>query len=307
MKIIGTAHGVIIKGGPGSGFAGHAGIPGHQGGSQAEFGSGWKPFSSNEYTKDIPGGRLKIQVLDGGKTIYARFEPTDSGAVKFPKKITNGAVGVDEYEKFISGKLGIQKPEPKVEETKPTDGLETVDSYDKIQSKEIGGTDSKGYFIMPDGKLVDINSEFGPGTNDHVGFLTAGEHPEAFGMSKNEAKKFLAAYENDDAGTIGEGWNKVFQSGIIRVREFGDEIAIETNTMDNSTLHRLQKLYDGSKLGLPYKARISWLGWDTQTEMFDVTMEDFLSARYVVNGVLKEKEESIITLPRITATLKQQV
>jgi hypothetical protein len=257
MKITGSAHGtVVVKGGPGSGFAGHAGRPGEVGGSAAV-------------------------AIEKPKTTVVT--PTDLGE--------DWIVNID------GDRIDMRE------------GMEAiyVDSYNDVNMGRFG----KGYFITGKDKLVDITGEFGGGTNDHPGFIAAVADREAFGLTKAGAKNFMKAYIGASSGDIGRGWNKIFESGAIRVRELGDQLAIETNHVDTPTLKRLQRLYDAGKLGLNIKQKITWEGhadYETYTsghlDVRDVTMEDFLSAKYAVNGVLKEFDENIVTLPRMTAVLK---
>jgi hypothetical protein len=183
----------VYKGGPGSGFAGHQGIPGHQGGSQ-------------------------------------------SGMV-----------------------------------------------YADVKSSKYG----KGYLISGGTEnLYSISDEFGGGTNDHVGFMAMSETPEDFGLSKVEAKAMLKAYENGDEAIV-DYWKKAFISGLIRVREFGNEIAIETMGVNNATLRRMQRLYDKGKLGLKPDSKITWEGMGGNL-VINTDMKEFLSTKYVTAEGLKE-------------------
>lgn len=147
-------------------------------------------------------------------------------------------------------------------------------SYSNIKGGEFG----KGYIVTGKGNVYDVSNEFGGGTNDHVGFIAISENVGEFGLTDQQAEEMLTAYENLDSGPVMDAWDKVFGSGAIRVREFGKEVAIDTKSLDNKTLKRMQKLYDNDKLGFPSGAKITWSDASQNNYISSVSVEEFLDA-----------------------------
>jgi hypothetical protein len=67
----------VYKGGPGSGFAGHAGIPGHQGGSQSEGGA-----SSYAHASDVAAA-IDTGTIDLKSLSFQSVKAPMSGVVQF--------------------------------------------------------------------------------------------------------------------------------------------------------------------------------------------------------------------------------
>jgi hypothetical protein len=165
-----------------------------------------------------------------------------------------------------------------LDEIKPR---ETVDSVDDVPYKDTHGTQDRGYLITGTDELVSITDEFGGGTNDHVGFATLSDDPGKFGMSDQLANDFLAAYMSIEYNeAMMEGWNTAFESGTVRVREFGGSTNIETNEMDNRTLRRLQRNYDNDKLHMDLGKKHYWED-NMEGMSMEFTTEDFLMAKSV--------------------------
>ena len=157
--------------------------------------------------------------------------------------------------------------------------IKLYDTEDQIPEAEMYEEDSKGYFILPNNKLVSLSDEFGPGTNDHVGYIAATENPEMFGLSEEDVPKFLDALDEGDGYTISFYWQKIYDSGVLRVREFENTIYIQSQNVDLPTFKRLKKLYDTNKIRYNWNNKLSNV-W-----------EDFLSLN-IVNYTAEEMSEA---------------
>jgi hypothetical protein len=151
-----------------------------------------------------------------------------------------------------------------------------VAKYSDIKSTHFG----KGYFISGNDDLYDLAGEFGGGTNDHVGFVASTEHPEALGLTKQDVEKMLRSYENLDTECI-DIWKKMFEAEVIRVREFGNEIAIDSNNLSTKTLERLQRLYAMGKFGFGAKQKLTWSDNFEMNILRNISLEEFLQAEHV--------------------------
>lgn len=160
-------------------------------------------------------------------------------------------------------------------------GLPPVGSVAKYSDISKGDEMGKGYILSGSDDLYDITNEFGGGTNDHVGFVALSENPEVFGMAKQDAKDFLTAYENLDGDGMGDGWQKFYDSGAIRVREFGNEIAVDSKALNTKTLERLQYLHGIGKFGFAPGQKLTWSDNFEMNTLRDISLEEFLQAEYV--------------------------
>lgn len=105
----------------------------------------------------------------------------------------------------------------------------------------------RGWFVMPDVSLIDVTSDFGEGSNDHVGIFVIADNASEFGVTRKEALSALdEVNESGDPTTLMELWKKVYDKGIIRVRQFGDVLAI--NSMNPIPLAHLQQLMEKGKI-----------------------------------------------------------
>lgn len=237
----------VNKGGPGSGHFGHAGRPGKVGGS-------------------VPSSvAMSIRT---GRTAKKRQEEAAKKAAERSQRAAKKAEPQAETLSVAGYTWEVEPPK-------------FVDNYEDVQVREKYGLKSLGYMILGDNRMVDITGEFGGGTNDHVGFAVAGDNPKLFGMSREQADRFLESYvTGNDVEHIVEGWDTIFNSGAIRVRQFGDEVDIETATIDRRTLRRLQRLYDEGKLHIPFGTTHYWeAGIGRGSVRF--TFRDFLDADFV--------------------------
>lgn len=63
------------------------------------------------------------------------------------------------------------------------------DEYPKTVDEIKGSRFGKGYFVAPDGDLIDISNEFGGGTNDHVGTLYMDKYAKKLGLPDKVLKE----------------------------------------------------------------------------------------------------------------------
>lgn len=171
-------------------------------------------------------------------------------------------------------------------------GVTKVQTYDQIKSSRHG----KGYFIAPDGGLVDITSDFGGGTNDHVGFVVAMEHPEVLGLDKAASNKLKAAstklygpsgndynerYEAAYDKAYEQLWNGIREAGLVRVRIFGDEVAIDGLRVNDRLPGKLQDLVFNDKLPGTRKTRYSIedADWTSSTPFISFDYNTLVNAR----------------------------
>jgi hypothetical protein len=180
-----------------------------------------------------------------------------------------------------------------------------LDSYDDVKETSFG----KGYFIMPNGKIIDVSldltgqPEEGSQQDDHVGMIVASGAYELFGLTKSQAKAL--------GNTFGKGRERQYDQPIeefneameavtairnnaIRVREYKNEVDIDTPKIDVPTLRRLQRLFDTKVLGVPSGKTLVWS--DAEYSTTTASLEEFLDAKYVVNGVLKEQKNVTLRL-----------
>lgn len=153
-----------------------------------------------------------------------------------------------------------------IREMRPTELVESVDEVPAVQGGWTHGRHMRGYFITSDDKLAPLSNEFSGGTNDHVGFMALSDRPEVFGLTERDANNLLADYMDmsltsyQEAGRV---WEKAYEAGTVRVREFGDSTAINTQRMDKATLRRMQRLYDQGKFTADWNGTVVWQDTDT--------------------------------------------
>ena len=274
----------VKKGGPGSGFAGHAGRPGEVGGSAAEgrliIGNTYR-FQHPDYSKD----KFVVESYNAKHKLYnVRYGDRSVGTISESE--------LEFIKPVIIGSAIVGKPtkKPVVEDTNDYSNVKTVKQYDDITDTNFG----KGYFINAnDGTIVDVSDI---PTEGHIDYIA--KHPEAFGVDTNTIKQYK---KYNDGGII---LNKLLSNGFVRIREYNHEVNIETQSIDTTTFRKLQHLYDTGKLGGFVANKKNYWSSTNNAQGTTFTYDDFLSAKYVVNGVLKEYAKNIVTLPRMTAVLK---
>jgi len=194
----------------------------------------------------------------------------------------------------------IGKP---AESTEPN--IPLYDTADQIA----GGHFGKGYFIRNDGKLVDISSDFGGATNDHVGYIVAsgpgGADALGLDQSKIDAFKVIDGvvygtyddkgnrltpgidFEGPNADDLEfewqdryvEMWEDVWAAGNTRVRAFKHETAIDGLAGTSSNIKKLQNWVLEGKIDLdPTKGKI---GWETDKEFIRFSWSDLMTAKNV--------------------------
>jgi len=280
---------IRLKGGSGSGNFNHAGRPGKVGGSA--------PESEALSASNAKVGAKVIYTAKSGNISYGEILSVNGDSVKvgwykygkmgeLGSRVSTDTIGASWTTTRVLVESSEIKPTPQVS-AEPL--KEERQSLDEIPFKILGAAKSqmRGYFISGDDRLIDITDEFGGGSNDHPGAFLAMEKPEIFGMSKAMAKKFAKAYEDAEASEdMTKGWDAIFNSGAIRVRQFGDTVYVESRHVDRGTLRRLQKMHDINKFNVPSKMVWSSSSWDGPT--IEATAAEFLSAKYVTGDTLKE-------------------
>lgn len=136
-----------------------------------------------------------------------------------------------------------------------TSNARYVDTYDDVHRATTGVMalhGGVGYYITPDNKLLDLNNE------SHVDALADPAFAEDLGITLDEAEQLRDPNRLRWARAVGPISDKAQKAGTIAVRETLDTINIDTAELDNSTLRRLQRLYDADKLGLPFNKTIEW-------------------------------------------------
>ena len=98
------------------------------------------------------------------------------------------------------------------------------------KSESIDESFHKGYWYVG-GKLHDVSSDFGGGTNDHVGFLWLSDegqsHGREFGLTPGDIQVLRDFYESGDADAdVGAVFTKVRESGAVRLRVFDQTLAV---------------------------------------------------------------------------------
>lgn len=172
---------------------------------------------------------------------------------------------------------------------KPT--TKFVDTVDQLKSVKVHGYMTSGYWILPDDRLVDVEQfEYG----EHSSAVQA--DPELYGL-----------VDQDLAFSEQVLTSKAVDNGNIRVRQFGNEMNLQTAKIDAPTLRRLQRLYDNDKF-VP-TAVIGWSGMVTTSAgdkytHLRVFADELLSAKYVFTytdndgnpqAELKQQKSVIVT------------
>lgn len=155
----------------------------------------------------------------------------------------------------------------------------------------------KGYFIREDGSLVDVTSDFGGGTNDHVGFFIALDNPDILGVDvdlADRAKQLLDSMdvlsdwggeefrklEDEYYDVMSEVWHDIDAAGNIRVRVWdlpsrGRSVAIDGPIDRVSELQNL--VLDGK---IP--SNVDSYSWDSRRAgYFRFTYDELMSAEYI--------------------------
>jgi hypothetical protein len=175
-------------------------------------------------------------------------------------------------------------------------GVVLLDKYSQVKTRPGFG---KGYWIMPDDKLIDVSDDFiefatgGSQANGHIGFMTAGENYKLFGLNAKQGELLRNIFGPNGENYAGSDaavqvFAALHKTGAIRVCEFQQQTAIDTYNMDNKTLHRLQRLMDEDKFSMKPGTTLTWTsmirssdGSNNQSYSTS-TYEDFISAKYIV-------------------------
>jgi len=246
----------------------------------------------------------KDQAVERSESLFKDYSKKPKAEKKTPKpKVSDvrpdplaDLPGYIDYRKSLGTGVKLDKSE-KADFLESLDDIHPatpVNSYSDVKESKFG----KGYLLSGNNDLYDITGEFGGGTNDHPGYIAASSAPEKFGLTDKQANDMLAGYMIGNPNPIVDNWDRMFRSGMVRVREFGKESTIESEHVDDKTLRRLQRLYDDNKLDLDPKKNHTW-GNSNQDEYIQFSATDFLSAKHV-----NELRPRFKTLKSILALLK---
>lgn len=227
----------------------------------------------------------KDQAVERSESLYKEYSKKPKAEKKTPKKVydtrpdpNTDLPGYVDYRKSLGTNVKLDRDEKAdfLESLDDIHPVAPVNSYSDVKESKFG----KGYLLSGTNELYDITGEFGGGTNDHPGYIAASSAPEKFGLTDKQANDMLAGYMIGNPNPIVDNWDRMFRSGMVRVREFGKESTIESEHVDDKTLRRLQRLYDENKLDLDPKKNHTW-GSANQDEYIQFTAADFLSAKHV--------------------------
>jgi len=163
-------------------------------------------------------------------------------------------------------------------------------TVDEIKSTQYG----KGFFIAPDGDLIDISSEFGGGTNDHVGTIGMDKYAKKLGLPQEDISKMEKIVDklNKMGDTFSSKFEKLsdkqnematnmmlkaFEKGALRVRLFKGVVAIEGH---NIALSKIQNLLGDNKIPSDRKALYMIEGaagrgaWGVQTNLSNLLLSN---------------------------------
>jgi uncharacterized protein len=161
-------------------------------------------------------------------------------------------------------------------------------TVDEIKGTEFG----RGYFIAPDGDLIDISNEFGDATNDHVGSLGMDEYAKKLGLPDEDVKEMKEIskalkstdFSDDNFDDIvdrhtfksSEMMMDAFDKGALRVRFFGNQVAIEGRDIP---LSKVQDYIADKKLPSDKKATYFIDGASGVSREVEAKLSDLLLAK----------------------------
>lgn len=159
------------------------------------------------------------------------------------------------------------------------------DTVDEIK----GGVMGKGYFIRPDGKLIDISGEMEGGVDDHIGYTLASGNPEALGLDKKVVDRFVAAEKKYNAVSYGEPgyeeaereygeaygalWKEIYGTGIVRVRAYKHTVVVDNVPVTPSGLRKLRNYILDNKIPSYKDGTYLW------SDELTVSYNDIMEAR----------------------------
>lgn len=173
---------------------------------------------------------------------------------------------------------------PKEGETAVATGPKPLQHHSEIKEGPMG----RGWFITKKGDLYDVTSDFGAGTNDHVGVFLLPVVGEKLGLSPKKVGKLAELRKRlDEMAPDDKRWdklsdkyqwmasdlmNEVLSKGVIRVRAFKSSISIEG---ENMPLKRVQQLMKAGKIPSDKKSKFYVDGTDDPNRRY---MENLTSS-----------------------------
>ena len=186
-----------------------------------------------------------------------------------------------------------------------------VDSSKKFDDQrdvyEAFGGMGKAYWLTGKGKLYDISSDMGGGTDDHVGFFAIAEQEvpvEDFGITKEEALAMHDAYLNGEFTDVSvEAQYKILRSGAIRIRVYPETFVALSDKRDSKTRNRLIDFMLEKKIK---RDEILWE--DSDQSMKEYTYTDFMGMNESLEGLddiiqIQKSEPSCKTDPYMRGLL----
>jgi SPP1 gp7 family putative phage head morphogenesis protein len=231
-----------------------------------------KSIKGNEIKAEVVGGEFWMRNINKGTGILSLFKG-GPGSGHFGHEGRPGQVGGS-----ASGE-GSQLPESRPQ---------TADDI------KMGPTMGRGWLINTNNSLIDVTSDFGGGTNDHVGIFIIEDYGEELGLSKedvNRLKKMSKEVEegdlNDDktseladeyAMLASDKLNELMGKGVIRVRDWEDiGVSIQGEKM---SLSRIQSLIEKNKIPSRKDAEYSIEGTnDPKNDYIDTKLSVLMGSR----------------------------
>jgi hypothetical protein len=170
-----------------------------------------------------------------------------------------------------------KKKEVPVKAKEIKEGVKEQIKYLKDEKEiKVGSEMGRGWFIAPDGDLIDVTSDFGGGTNDHVGMFIISGVGDKLKLPSNKIEKLKKMEDyingpdfdfNNDEDLLDKQMmlgsdmiNLAMKKGTIRVREFeGNYISIQGEGL---SLNKIQALIEKNKIPSNKRAKYSIEGTD---------------------------------------------
>lgn len=144
---------------------------------------------------------------------------------------------------------------------------------EKNASKTRPSSMGQAWWVTRAGEWLDVSSDMGEGTNDHVGFLASVEDPvlaQKLGLNANDINALKELYETGE-GTpeAGEVGNKVFENNI-KVMHVNDTVYVVSKSYNRDVVERLFIKIEELK-----PKEIVWESFEQQ-QAKEFTLEQFL-------------------------------
>ena len=286
----------IHKGGAGSGFYDHAGRPGEVGGSLP---SG---LSGKLLTYGMKVGHEVYILSKKGVPTYGVIDKViHDGRYKLRWRVKSG----DRTSKLGSDKnmstedIKYSKSVYIVEDEKALEESdEMLVEFDDVKDIPPSGVWGRGYFIMPDDSMLGVVDTEYNASGSHIESILMSGRYEEFGLSESDIDEEKII--NGDTEYLNGMWDKIYKTGVIRVRQIDKEVNIGTPFIDKSTLRRLQRLADKNRFDFTPGVVNFWEQYQGAKggSTIKFTYEELLDANYVRidEQSLKEYDGNHVTI-----------